>query len=68
MRPRWITVDPGRALISDEFQAAVERDGSELRDCAGMAYEQHGTVERHGQWFDAMLENVLAEVQPQDEP
>ena len=67
MRPRWITVDPGRGFLSDEFQAAMERDGTELLDGAGMAYEQHGKVERHGQWFESILNDVIAEIQPQNE-
>ena len=65
MKPKWLKVDPHRAQVSDEFANAVERDGTELVDTAGAAKEQNGKVERH--IFENMLEDVLAEVQPQTE-
>ena len=45
----------------------MERDGTELLDGAGMVYEQHGKVERHGQRFESIVNDVMAEAQPQTE-
>ena len=60
MRPRWMKVDPARAFISDQFEQAMSRDGTEILDSAGMAHEQNGKVERHGQWFEILLQGILA--------
>ena len=67
MRPRWMKVDPARAFISDQFEQAMNRDGTEILDSAGMAHEQNGKVERHGQWFEMLLQGILTEVQPTTE-
>ena len=67
MRPRWLKVDPHRAQISDEFMNRCEQRGIEVVDSAGKAKEQQGQVEHHAQLFELMLEDVLAEVQPQTE-
>ena len=36
-------------------------------DAAGLAHEQNGKVERHGHFFEELLNDVLAEIQPQSE-
>ena len=45
----------------------MNRDGTEILDSAGMAHEQNGKVERHGQWFEMLLQGILTEVQPTTE-
>ena len=65
MPPRWLKVDPYRAQISDEFLNWCEQRGIEVVDSAGNAMEQQGKVEHHVQMFELMLEDVLADVQPQ---
>ena len=67
IRPRWLKVDPHRAQISDEFMNWCEQRGIEVVDSAGSAKEQQGKVEHHTQLFELMLEDVLADVQPQTE-
>ena len=67
MRPKWLKVDPHRAHISEEFISGIERDDTLIVDTAGLAKEQNGKVERHGQLFEDRLLAVLAEVQPQCE-
>ena len=59
MRPRWLKVDPHRAHISDEFINWCEQRGIEVT---------RQKVEHHAQLFELMLEDVLAEMQPQTEP
>ena len=67
MRPRWLKVHPHRAQVSDEFMNWCEQRAIEVVDSAGKAKEQQGKVERHAQLFELMLEDVLADVQPQTE-
>ena len=67
MQPRWLKVDPHRAQISDEFMNWCEERGIEVVDSTGKAEEQQGKVEHHAQLFELMLEDVLADVQPQTE-
>ena len=67
MRPRWLKGDPYRAQISDEFVNWCEQRGIEVVDSAGKAKEQQGKVEHHAELFELMLEDVLADVQPQTE-
>ena len=67
MRPRWLKVDPHRAQISDEFLNWCEQWGIEVVDSAGNAKEQQGKVEHNAQLFELMLEDILADVQPQTE-
>ena len=67
MRPRWLKVDQHRAQISDEFMHWCEQRSIEVVDTAGSAKEQQGKVEHHAQLFELMLEDVLADVEPQTE-
>ena len=67
MRPRWLKVDPHRAQISVEFMIWCEQRGIVVVASAGKANKQQGTVEYHAQLFELMLEDVVADVQPQTE-
>jgi len=67
MRPRWLKVDPARTFISDQFKQAMNRDGTKILKSAGMAHEQNDKVEKHGQWFEILLQRILTEVQPTTE-
>ena len=46
---------------------AMDRDDTIVIDTAGMAKEQNGKVERHGQIFEDRLRAVIEEIQPQTE-
>ena len=63
MRPRWLKVDLHRSQISDEFMNWCD----EVVDSAGKATEQHGKVEHNARLSELVLEDILAEVQPQTE-
>ena len=67
MRPRWLKVDLYRAQISDELMNWCALRGIEVVDFAGKTKEQPGKVEHRAQLFELMLEDVLADVQPQTE-
>eukprot|EP00959_Pyramimonas_sp_CCMP1952_P454180 9469508-Pyramimonas_sp.AAC.1 len=65
--PALLKCDAGKTNLGQEIVDAFERQGAEVSDAAGEAHEQVGHAERHGTWFEDILNKVLNQTNPKDE-
>ena len=63
--PEYLITDPAKPNICDSVATFCESFGIKQLQTAAEAHYQLGKVERHGQWFQQILERVLDEVHPE---
>ena len=65
--PQRIVLDPSQPNQSEALSDFCNNVGTDLRHTAAESAWQLGKVERHGQWFQRVLQRVLDECKPQSE-
>ena len=65
--PQRIVLDPSQPNQSEVLSDFCNNVGTDLRHTAAESAWQLGKVERHGQWFQRVLQRVLDECKPQSE-
>eukprot|EP00434_Breviolum_minutum_P004560 symbB.v1.2.004023.t1/scaffold227.1/size261201/9 len=63
--PVHLITDPSKPNLSQELQQFCENHGINMSHIAADAHWQLGKTERHGHWFEQILERIMDEVRPQ---
>ena len=63
--PEFLINDPAMPNLSDSVASFCESFGIKQLQTAAETHFQLGKVERHGQWFQQILQRVLDEVRPE---
>lgn len=62
--PEEILLDPAQTNLADPVTGRAEDQGCTVRRVAAGAHWQLGKTERHGGWFDSILNKILDHRQP----
>ena len=65
--PKAVLLDPARPNIGEIFSEFCNNQGIEVQQTATGSPWQLGKVERHGGWFQQILQRVLDEARPQSQ-
>jgi hypothetical protein len=65
--PEFLMCDAGGKNLGQDIIDSFEKQGVEVMDAAGEVHDQAGHVERHGGWFEDILEGANWAIQGVDE-